>query len=231
MNIFSEETKVYLISGHYGSGKTEISVNLALHIKQNTPQSVTIADLDIINPYFRSRERKDLLAKEGIHLIGGSIEDSLSGVPALSGEVQAKLASRDGFLILDTGGDPEGIRLLGRYREELEQLRKDKILTHYFIYNGYRPEISEISKAEAMLRNIERGATVPVDRLICNSHLLKATGPEEIWAGWRKTEQLSQLTGIPIASCTVPEWTTAPETIPEEMIFSLSLFMRSDWMS
>ncbi|MBN2626352.1 MAG: hypothetical protein JXA95_06760 [Spirochaetales bacterium] len=228
---YQEKTRVIVLSGHYGSGKTEIAINLSLMIAEVSDRKVSVADLDIINPYFRSRERKKFLESKGIHLIGGSIEDSQTGVPSLSGEVQAQLSDGKGLLILDTGGDPEGIRLLGRYDEEFRRLREENALTHYFVFNGYRPETPDAARGEAMLRSLERGSGVTVDRLISNSHLLKATGRDEILEGWQKTVELSERTGIPIAFCTVPEWLSPPEEIPREMIITLDLHMRSDWMS
>jgi hypothetical protein len=226
------ETDVAIISGHYGSGKTEISINLALNLLDWADKSVTVADLDIINPYFRSREKKDFMEKQGVHIIGGSIEDSQTGVPALSGEVQAQLTTNNNnFLILDTGGDPEGIRLLGRYERELKQLKEANRIQHFFVYNSFRPETSDPQKGETMLRSIERSCAIPVDQLICNGHLLKATGANDILEGWNKTKELSHLTKIPISACFTPEWILPPEEIPRKMIYTLSLFMRSDWMS
>ena len=224
-------TPVIVISGHYGSGKTEVALNLAVKIRENTSGPVTIADLDIINPYFRSRERKKLLEEKNIHLIGGSIEDSQTGVPALSGEVQARLSLAEGVLILDTGGDPEGIRVLGRYKEELTRLRDRNQIRHCFVFNPFRPETSTPEAGRAMMRSIELGSGLPVDCLISNSHLLKATGAEEVSAGWRMTEELSRLTGLPAALCTVPEWVESPEDIPDDYVVLLTLYMRSGWMS
>ncbi len=225
------KTPVVVISGHYGSGKTEISVNLALQIRQLTSEPVTIADLDLINPYFRSREKKGYLEERDIHLIGGSIEDSQTGVPALSAEVQARLSLIRGVMLLDTGGDPEGIRVLGRYEEELTRLREEKRLCHYFVFNPFRPETATPEAGEAMLRQIEQGSGVPVDRLICNSHLLKATGPEEVLSGWRMTEELARKTNLPAALCALPDWVDPPEEIPREKRLVLTLQMRSGWMS
>ncbi|MEI3304746.1 MAG: hypothetical protein V8R40_01200 [Dysosmobacter sp.] len=107
--------RLTIVTGHYGTGKTEFSVNLALALAGEGEQ-VMMADLDIVNPYFRSRERKALLEDAGIRLICSSQACSDADVPALPAEVLTILENRDVRGVLDIGGDPVGARVLARFR-------------------------------------------------------------------------------------------------------------------
>lgn len=227
----TQDSGVLILSGHYGSGKTETAINMAITSREMSELPITLADLDIINPYFRSREKADFLNRKGIRLVAGSIKDSLSGVPALSGEIQAHLSQPKGILILDTGGDPEGVRLLGRYKDELVQLRKSEKLTHLFVFNPFRPETPTAEKGKELLLRIEESSGTKIDGIVCNGHFLKDTEQVDISSAWKITEELSQLTAIPPAICNVPPHLLPPEEIPREIIRSINLYMRDDWMS
>jgi hypothetical protein len=223
--------RVIIITGHYGSGKTEIALNMAFQLKERESFPVTLADLDIMNPYFRSREKRVPLEEAGIKLIGGSIEDSLTGVPALSAEVQGQLNLGEGYLILDVGGDPEGARLLGRYPREWEDLKGEKNLAMLFVVNPYRPETPDLPRALTMLRMIEEYSGLSITGIAANGHLLKSTTEEEVLEGWRLATTLSEKTNIPLKFCTLPDWVERPAEIPENLIMPLTLRHRKEWMS
>lgn len=224
-------SRVKIITGHYGSGKTEIALNMAFNLKQASSQKVALADMDIMNPYFRSREKREMLEEAGIRLIGGSIEDSLSGVPALSGEIQAQLNLGEGYLILDVGGDPEGARLLGRYPGEWARLKDQGELEILFVINPFRPETPDLPRTLTMLSRIEEYSHLKISGLIANGHLLKATGKEEVLTGLKLAQRVSSETGIPLTACVLPDWIETPEEIGEELILPLSLRHRQDWMT
>ena len=128
--------RLTIVTGHYGTGKTEFSVNLALALAGEGEQ-VMMADLDIVNPYFRSRERKALLEDAGIRLICSSQACSDADVPALPAEVLTILENRDVRGVLDIGGDPVGARVLARFRPKI--LQEDHQLV--YVLNANRPEV------------------------------------------------------------------------------------------
>ncbi len=130
--------RLTIVTGHYGTGKTEFSVNLALALAGEGEQ-VMMADLDIVNPYFRSRERKALLEDAGIRLICSSQACSDADVPALPAEVLTILENRDVRGILDIGGDPVGARVLARFRPKI--LQEDHQLV--YVLNANRPEVRD----------------------------------------------------------------------------------------
>ena len=142
--------RLTIITGHYGTGKTEFAVNLALHMASRG-QTVSLADLDIVNPYFRSRERRDLLSEHGIRLIASSQACTDADVPSLPAELNAILDDRQLTGILDIGGDRVGARVLARYRPRI--LREDYQLL--YVLNANRPEVRDVSSAISYLRAIE----------------------------------------------------------------------------
>ena len=136
--------RLCLITGHYGTGKTEFAVNLALAMAREG-QRVMMADLDIVNPYFRSRERRAALEEAGIRLISSSQACSDADVPAIPAELLTILEDRGVRGILDIGGDPVGARVLARFQPQL--LREDSQLL--YVVNANRPEVREPAGAGA----------------------------------------------------------------------------------
>ena len=156
--------RVSIVTGHYGTGKTEFAVNLALQLAA-LDHKVMVADLDIVNPYFRSRERKALFQEAGIRLISSSQACSDADVPALPAELLTILENRDITGVLDIGGDPVGARVLARFN--------DKIITEdyqlIYVLNANRPEVlcgettpEEIRKGARLAEAVSRETGIPV---------------------------------------------------------------------
>ena len=142
--------RLTLVTGHYGTGKTEFSVNLALALAE-AGERAALADLDIVNPYFRSRERRELLEAAGVRLIATSQALADADVPALPAELHAVLEDRAVRGVLDIGGDPSGARVLARYRPRI--VREDYQLL--YIVNAARPEVRTVERSVEVLRAIE----------------------------------------------------------------------------
>ena len=142
--------RLTLVTGHYGTGKTEFSVNLALALAE-AGERAALADLDIVNPYFRSRERRELLEAAGVRLIAASQALADADVPALPAELHAVLEDRSVRGVLDVGGDPSGARVLARYRPRI--LKEDYQLL--CIVNAARPEVRTAERSAEYLRAIE----------------------------------------------------------------------------
>ena len=144
--------RVSILTGHYGTGKTEVSVNLALALAAEGEQ-VMLADLDIVNPYFRSRERRPLLEKAGVRVISSSQACSDADVPALPAELLTILENREIRGILDIGGDPVGARVLARFQPKIVQ--ED---TH--LCGETTP--AEIRKGVALAQEVSRQTGIPI---------------------------------------------------------------------
>ena len=216
--------RVSIITGHYGTGKTEFAVNLALQLAGLNHQ-VMVADLDIVNPYFRSRERRDLLQEAGIRLISSSQACSDADVPALPAELLTILENRDITGVLDIGGDPVGARVLARFN--------DKIITEdyqlIYVLNANRPEVRSPEAAVAYLRGIEATTSLTCTGIVNNTHLCGETTAEEIRKGARLAETVSQETGIPVL-CHVAEEKFIPSLsdLPET-VFPITIQMKKPW--
>ena len=216
--------RVSIITGHYGTGKTEFAVNLALQLAGLNHQ-VMVADLDIVNPYFRSRERRDLLQEAGIRLISSSQACSDADVPALPAELLTILENRDITGVLDIGGDPVGARVLARFNDKI--VPEDYQLI--YVLNANRPEVRTPEAAIAYLRGIEATTSLTCTGIVNNTHLCGETTPEEIRKGARLAEAVSRETGIPVL-CHVAEERFVPELSDlSEPVFPITIQMKKPW--
>ena len=169
--------RLTLVTGHYGVGKTEFSMNLALALA-GAGEAVVLADLDIVNPYFRPRERRDLLDQAGVRLIATSQACMDADVPALPAELLSVLEDRRLRGVLDVGGDPSGARVLARFRPQIAQEDYQLLC----VLNANRPEVRAPEDAVRYLRDIEAVTGLVCTGLVNNTHLCGETAPEDVRA-------------------------------------------------
>ncbi|WP_298033427.1 hypothetical protein [uncultured Dysosmobacter sp.] len=216
--------RISIITGHYGTGKTEFAVNLALALAQ-AGESVMLADLDIVNPYFRSRERRDLLEAAGIRLISSSQACSDADVPALPAELLAILENRDIRGVLDIGGDPVGARVLARFQPKL--IQEDCQLI--YVLNANRPEVRTPESAIAYLRGIEATTGLTCTGIVNNTHLCGETTEAEIRKGAALAAAVSQETGIPVLCHVAEERFASHLSDLPETVFPITIKMKKPW--
>ena len=216
--------RLTVVTGHYGTGKTEFSVNLALALAEEG-ERVSLADLDIVNPYFRSRECRPLLEAAGIRLISTSQACADADVPALPAELHAVLEDRTVRGVLDIGGDPSGARVLRRYRPRI--LKEDYQLL--YIVNAARPEVRTAERSVECLRAIEAVAGLGCSGLVNNTHLCGETTPEDIRRGAALTEAVSRGTGLPILCHTAEARLLPALSDLKEPVFPISIRMKKPW--
>lgn len=216
--------RISIITGHYGTGKTEFAVNLALAMA-GTGEQVMLADLDIVNPYFRSRERRPLLEEAGVRLISSSQACSDADVPALPAELLAILENRCVRGVLDIGGDPVGARVLARFRPKIVQEDYQLI----YVLNANRPEVRSADSAAAYLRGIEETTGLTCTGIVNNTHLCGETTEAEIRKGAALAAAVSRKTGVPVL-CHVAEERFAPQLsdLPET-VFPITIKMKKPW--
>ena len=188
-------TDLVIIVGSYGSGKTEIAVNLAVHLAKRG-RRVQIADLDIVNPYFRSREARATMERVGVRVVGPTGEAQFAELPIILPEIKGMLAPIDGVVsIFDVGGEDVGARVLSSFVEALGQAP----YTLLQVLNTSRPLNETAERCVQAKAAIEKSSRLAVTGFISNTHLIEHTTAEVITDGHRLSCQVSALTETPIA--------------------------------
>ena len=191
--------RLTLMAGHYGSGKTNIAVNLAMMLKK-AGEDVVIADLDIVNPYYRTKDSEEELRAAGIPLISSEYANSNVDVPALPQELYSIVDVKSRHAIVDIGGDDRGALALGRYTPFiLEENDYDMLL----VINKYRPLTPDTASTLEVMREIEAAGGLPFTGIVNNSNLGRETTPEDVIASDAYAKDIAAATGLPIRMTTV----------------------------
>lgn len=189
-----QDKRITLFAGHYGSGKTNIAVNYALHLK-SLGKDVVIADLDIVNPYFRTRDSLEDFNNAGIKLISSEFASSNVDLPALPQEVYSILDNPSEYAIMDIGGDDRGAYALGRYADAIKAENNYEMI---FVFNKYRPLTPTAEDAAEIMGEIENACHIKFTAIANNSNLGGLTTAEDVLASVSETEKLSEITGLPV---------------------------------
>lgn len=246
--IIDQLTRVTALVGHYGSGKTELAVNLAmdakarldrLRLEEQFPEDilpyckVTICDLDIANPYFRSRERKSLFIKNDIDVISNTFEmDITEDLPAVSPRIVAPLQTNRCRTLLDVGGNNTGAMLLIQYKKYLMQKDSQMLC----VVNANRPETDNFRGTVEHINSIILETGIPFSGLINNTHLLNETTVEDIIKGHELCEEISEAIGVPLLFDSCRQNLVKPLAEEGERrnlklnIYPIKLYMRPSWL-
>ncbi len=193
--------RVTLFCGHYGSGKTNLAVNYAFKLK-NEGFAVAIADMDIVNPYFRTRDSEAELRAAGIEVMGLPYARSNVDLPALPSELYGLFQRRDIHAICDLGGDDRGALALGRFRKLIEEENDYELI---FVVNFYRPLTPDPAGALEAMAEISRAAGLPFTGIINNSNLGQQTAPEDVLRTVPLAEEFSERSGVPLIGTSAME--------------------------
>ena len=216
--------RIQIITGHYGSGKTEYAVNLALHLTQTT-ENVALADMDIVNPYFRSYEQAKRLEDAGIRVIVTSC-GGVADIPAINPEVMSIFQQEKWTGVLDIGGDPIGARVLARFAPQLKSEDFDLL----FVLNANRPETKDVESALQYMRGIEAECRQKVTGIVNNTHLCGETTAEEILKGAELAHALSERTSLPVIHHAVQRKFVeqVQDKLPEPVL-PMNIYMKKPW--
>ncbi len=187
--------RVNIFCGHYGSGKSEISVNAAISIKE-MKENVLLADMDIVNPFFRSVDAKNNLEARGIKVVAPLFANTNVDVPALVPEISAALRTKSRHVILDVGGDEDGARVLGRYHLDIPKDDYDM----FFVLNRARPMTRDLAGTLKYMKEIEEASRLKITQLINNTHFLGETTLEDVYFGLELAREIVKETNIPLAA-------------------------------
>ena len=193
--------RITLFAVHYGSGKTNIAVNYALYLR-SLGNEVEIADLDIVNPYFRTKDSAAELAAAGIELISPAYANTNVDLPALPQEVYGLVQNTKKYAIMDIGGDERGALALGRYRPYILEENNFEMV---FVANFYRPLTRSAEEAIEVMREIETACGIPFTAIVNNSNIGEETTAEDVRASFSEVKRLSELTKLPILFTSVKE--------------------------
>jgi len=186
---------ILIIVGGYGSGKSEVAVNLSRFLATTGSEPVAIADLDIVNPYFRSREAAKQLEALGIRAINPTGEQAHADLPIILPEIKGAIEQHQGVVVLDVGGDDVGARVLSSLAESFEAGSYEMLL----VLNARRPFTSDVDGCLKMIAEIEASSRLKFTGIIANTHLLEETTARIMLDGLDLARRVSERSGLPIA--------------------------------
>lgn len=203
----SRGRRVTALVGPSGSGKTELAIALAL-AAASAPLArgehrgrVALADLDVVKPYFRSREVRERLAAEGVALVAPEGELATADLPIVTADLRAAIADPDTHVVLDVGGDPAGARALGSLADVFVAADPDLLL----VLNGSRPFMSDPERVVALARAIEAAAQARFTGVVSNTHLMEETTLELVLDGLELAREVAARLSVPLRALGVPE--------------------------
>ncbi|MDH3889514.1 MAG: cobalamin biosynthesis protein CbiA [candidate division Zixibacteria bacterium] len=186
--------RILIIVGGYGSGKTEVAVNLSRYLAQTTADKVAIADLDIVNPYFRSRETNSALEALGVRCINPTGGEFYADLPIILPEIKGAIERRDELLVLDVGGDDAGARVLSSLAGSFEAGSYEMML----VLNGNRPFTADVEGCLKMIGEIEESSRLKFTGIISNTHLLDETTATTVLDGLRLAREVGKRSGLAV---------------------------------
>lgn len=191
--------RITLFAGHYGSGKTNLAVNYAKMLKSKG-YDVIVADLDIVNPYFRTKDSEDELNKLGIELISSKFANTNLDIPSLPQEMYRTVQDKSKYAVMDIGGDDAGAVALGRFAPFItEEDNYDMV----FVVNFYRPLSRTAEEAFEIMKEIEFSSKLKFTSIVNNSNLGELTTADDVISTEQEAEKLALLSGLPLKMTSV----------------------------
>ena len=209
--------RVNIFAGHYGSGKTNIAVSFAKELAKQG-KKVVVCDLDIVNPYYRTKDSEDDLNACGIELLSSPFASSNVDLPALPSSFYRIVEETTSYFILDVGGDDRGALALGRYAPGILE---ENNYEAYFVVNFLRPLSPDAESAKEVIDEIEAACKIPFTAIANNTNLGVETTPEIVKNGYAEAQKLSKMTGLRIAFNSIEKSLADAVDVPDKLSLTL----------
>lgn len=217
------------LMGGYGSGKTELAIAIALHMRGLKPGRVALVDMDIVNPYFRSAEQKARLNAAGVEVLMPAFAMTSVDIPVLPAEFASVFQGDYAHVVIDVGGDDTGATALGVYTPYIAAVRDE--MTALYVINSFRPMCGDAREIAELYRLIAQKARLTPDYLVNNGNLQEQTTAEDIIASQRVVEDAARELNVPVGM--VVGMARLKDELPEamrDMYFALEPVMKPDWL-
>lgn len=215
--------KITIITGHYGSGKTNLAVNLAMQAHREG-RSVAVVDLDIVNPYFRTADFRNLFEENNIRLIAPDFANSNLDIPSIQFDLE-QIAESEDCLIIDVGGDDVGAVALGRYAEALSAYGND--VDMFYVINQRRYLTANPDETVSLMYEIENASRMKHTAIVNNTNLGKETTLEIVESSEEFASEISEMTGLPIVFTTFPE--ECAELTENPCAYPVKVYVKPIW--
>lgn len=214
--------RINIITGHYGSGKTEIAINTALKLKEKH-DNVVICDMDIVNPYFRTNDARSFLEEKGIRVISPDYASTNIDIPVLPGDILSVFTDKSCYAVLDLGGDDDGAVALGQFFRYL----KDEDYDMFFVLNALRPDTSNIEDIKILAANIEYISRVKITGIINNTNLSYLSEEKHLRESLDFAEEAAKALGVDVRYITgTKQMLSCLEGKNKEKAMEIELFMK-----
>lgn len=220
------DKRVTVFMGHYGSGKTFTAVNYALALAK-LGKPVSIYDLDIVNPYFRTVDALETLNKNGVELVVSPFAETNVDIPAMNAKSYKMVDDKLRFAVADIGGDDRGALALGRFADKIKEENDYDAL---FVVNPFRPETRDVEGAIQVKEEIERAGKLSFTGIVNNANLGLETNIEDVLKGLEFVEKLSKVTGLPVKFSAVRRDLISEKTEIIKEILPIDPIKYGDWL-
>jgi len=217
--------RISIFVGHYGSGKTEVSINYALAVKR-LREKVTIVDLDIVNPYYRTKDAQAVLEAGGVRLMSSEFANTNVDIPSLPVGTNSLFDDREAAVIMDVGGDDDGAIVLGSLQSRIEAERYDM----FYVFNERRLLTCDAASALEYMRDIEQASRLKVTGIINNTNLAYETDEETVLRSLPAARELSELSGVPVVMTSVREDIASGLEGRVENLFPIKINIKHLWL-
>lgn len=213
--------RINIITGHYGSGKTEFAVNYSLRLREHFGKAV-ICDMDIVNPYFRTNDATDFLTQNGVKVIAPEYAGTNLDLPSLPSDIISVFSDKETPAVLDVGGDEEGAIALGRYYPYL----KNEDYEMFFVINAKRPDTSDVDSVLRLADEVMTASRCRITALVNNSNLSYLSSSSDFDGSFELVEEAARRLDVPVKYISgTPESLSGIDKSYDPIKFPLKLFM------